>query len=319
MIVDAVVLWVDGSDQHWQATRQSAINEWSNYLSSESNANHRYQDHGDVYYCVESVLKNAPFVRRVFIVSCGQVPPYWEFNKERQAANGKIQLVHHSEFMPAEHLPTFNSCAIEVNLHKIHGLAKYFLYLNDDMFVLHPTTLNDFMCGPKIRYFSGPLVLNTSALHSDNFEYQKYCNSLAIKKCFGYRLRTTPIHQALLLHRDAFERVWVDAADLCEQTSSSKFRTCRGSNNANVNVYVFYHAAKGLNLTVPSKTFISNYFAKRSTFSTQDIRSVVARKIKLFCLNDSPTHAISNTQVQRALARIILGPKRAQLPIKRIN
>ena len=37
--------------------------------------------------------------------------------------------------MPKECLPTFNSCAIELHMHKIEGLSEHFVYFNDDIII----------------------------------------------------------------------------------------------------------------------------------------------------------------------------------------
>ena len=46
-------------------------------------------------------------------------------------------MVTHQEIFPKpldKHLRTFNSIAIEANLHHIPGLSEYFVYMNDDVF-----------------------------------------------------------------------------------------------------------------------------------------------------------------------------------------
>ena len=55
-----------------------------------------------------------------------------------------IRIVFHSQFMPKEVLPTYNSRAIEMYLHRIDGLSERFLYGNDDMFPLAPMQEDDF-------------------------------------------------------------------------------------------------------------------------------------------------------------------------------
>lgn len=39
---------------------------------------------------------------------------------------------------PSKYLPTFNCNPIELNFHRIPGLAEKFVYFNDDMFLLRP-------------------------------------------------------------------------------------------------------------------------------------------------------------------------------------
>ena len=48
----------------------------------------------------------------------------------------KLHVVRHDEFIPQEYLPTFSSHTIEMNIHRIPGLAEHFVYFNDDMFML---------------------------------------------------------------------------------------------------------------------------------------------------------------------------------------
>ena len=50
-------------------------------------------------------------------------------------------------FIPQKYLPTFSSFPIEVNLHRIKGLAERFVYFNDDMFLLKPVKRELFFAG----------------------------------------------------------------------------------------------------------------------------------------------------------------------------
>lgn len=47
-------------------------------------------------------------------------------------------VTHEQTFRDVKNLPTFNSNAIESNLHRIPGLSECFLYMNDDMFLGAP-------------------------------------------------------------------------------------------------------------------------------------------------------------------------------------
>ena len=47
-------------------------------------------------------------------------------------------------FRNLSHLPTFNSQAIEGQIHRIPGLSKSFLYLNDDIFFAKKVEIGDF-------------------------------------------------------------------------------------------------------------------------------------------------------------------------------
>jgi hypothetical protein len=55
--------------------------------------------------------------------------------------------VNHKAIWPLEALsglPTYNSMAIETNMHRIEGLAEHFVYANDDMLFLEPLEPKDF-------------------------------------------------------------------------------------------------------------------------------------------------------------------------------
>lgn len=49
-----------------------------------------------------------------------------------------VRLLDVSDFVPAQHLPTFNSHVFETFLWQIPGLSEHFIYLNDDMVLAHP-------------------------------------------------------------------------------------------------------------------------------------------------------------------------------------
>lgn len=129
--IDFVVTWVDGSDPVW-------LREKTEYLGREAGGgiapidagNMRYQDHGLLRYWFRGVEKFAPWVRRIHFVTCGHLPPWLD------AGHPKLHVVRHGDYMPEEFLPTFNSNAIEMGLHRIEGLAERFVYFNDDMFLL---------------------------------------------------------------------------------------------------------------------------------------------------------------------------------------
>ena len=48
-------------------------------------------------------------------------------------------------------LPTFNSHAIELNLHRIPGLAPAFLYFNDDFFLGQRAFPDDFLSAEEVQ------------------------------------------------------------------------------------------------------------------------------------------------------------------------
>ncbi|CAL4123915.1 unnamed protein product, partial [Meganyctiphanes norvegica] len=88
----------------------------------------RFEDNEELRYSLRSLEKFAPWVRQVYLVTNGQIP-YW-LNLDHP----RLTIVTHEEiFVNKSHLPTYSSPAIEAHLHRIPGLSKHFLYLNDDV------------------------------------------------------------------------------------------------------------------------------------------------------------------------------------------
>ena len=48
------------------------------------------------------------------------------------------EVTHKEIFANPDHLPTFSSPAIEINMHRIPGLSNRFIYSNDDFFLMRP-------------------------------------------------------------------------------------------------------------------------------------------------------------------------------------
>ncbi|XP_076320133.1 N-acetylglucosamine-1-phosphotransferase subunits alpha/beta-like isoform X2 [Tachypleus tridentatus] len=88
----------------------------------------RFTDNEELRYSLRSLEKNAPWIRQVYIITNGQIP-YW-LNLD----NPRISVVTHEEIFPNKsHLPSYSSPAIETHLHRIPGISKKFIYLNDDV------------------------------------------------------------------------------------------------------------------------------------------------------------------------------------------
>lgn len=134
MAIDFVILWVDGEDPDWLAEK-------SKYAASdadESSGKNRYRDWGLLPYWFRSVEQFTPWVRRIHFVTWGHVPAFLNPNAP------KLHIVNHSDFIPEAYLPTFSSHAIEMNIHRIPGLAEHFVYFNDDMFMLRQLSESEF-------------------------------------------------------------------------------------------------------------------------------------------------------------------------------
>ncbi|KAK3907559.1 N-acetylglucosamine-1-phosphotransferase subunits alpha/beta [Frankliniella fusca] len=104
----------------------------------------RFEDKEELRYSLRSLEKHAPWIRHVYLVTNGQIPHWLDLDNKR------ITLITHKDIFPNQsHLPTFSSPAIESHLHRIKGLSKKFLYLNDDIMFTRNVWPEDFFTNSK--------------------------------------------------------------------------------------------------------------------------------------------------------------------------
>ncbi|WP_421858465.1 stealth conserved region 3 domain-containing protein [Oricola sp.] len=162
--IDAVLLWVDGCDPAFRASLAPHIDR-SNFGAAVN----RFRSNGELRYALRSIERFAPWVRHVHLVTNGQVPGWLD--------RSTVRLVSHREIFPDPSvLPVFNSCAIELCLHRIEGLSRHFLYMNDDMFFGRPTPREYFFAdngAPKVLFQETHLHdrAGEGALHNRSFGY----------------------------------------------------------------------------------------------------------------------------------------------------
>lgn len=174
--IDIIITWVDDSDSEW-------ISEKNKWLKLEKKKNHnkwavgdnRYRDWDLLKYWFRGIEKYAPWVRTIHFVTCGHVPNWLNLD------NSKLHIVKHSDYIPKKYLPTFNSHTIELNLHRIPGLADKFIYFNDDMFLLKNTKPEDFFKNGLPRDFAG---LDLRTLDRKIIDYRPY-NAMIISEHFS--------------------------------------------------------------------------------------------------------------------------------------
>ncbi|WP_405653456.1 stealth family protein [Streptomyces sp. NBC_00019] len=149
--VDVVYTWVDGSDPEWLSHRSACTG--TGYHDEAANAA-RYLNRDELRYSLRSLHLYAPWVRTIYLVTDEQTPSWLD------AGLPGLRVVSHKEiFSDPGLLPTFNSHAIESQLHHIDGLSEHFLYFNDDVFLGRPTTPQDFFLANGLTKFFPSTVL----------------------------------------------------------------------------------------------------------------------------------------------------------------
>lgn len=145
--IDAVITWVDGSDPAHAARLAAYLQEIGGPRPSAAHPT-RFNDAGELEYCVASMLRFAPWLRTIYIVTDRQIPAL--IGKLRRTPfEGKVRVVDHRDIFAGheQHLPTFNSRAIITALWRIPGLSEQFLFFNDDFVLLQPVAPTDFFRG----------------------------------------------------------------------------------------------------------------------------------------------------------------------------
>lgn len=149
---DLVYTWVDGNDPVWRKKHDAFTGVESR--KKDVDCKGRYADNDELKYSLRSVEKYAPWIRRIFIVTDGQVPDWLD------TSNPKIRIIDHKDIISPEGLPCFNSQVIEHCLPRIPDLSEHFLYANDDMFINRDVSPGDFFAEdgfPVVRFLRSPM------------------------------------------------------------------------------------------------------------------------------------------------------------------
>lgn len=144
--IDAVVAWVDGNDPVHKAKRQK-YGKSTELSNDEVGGDIRFTSIGEIKYCIASLLRFAPFLRTIFILTDSQNPQIDSFVQEHfPQRTTRIQVVDHKDIYRGyeEYLPVFNSLSIETLIYRVPGLSEHYIYLNDDFMLAAPATPETF-------------------------------------------------------------------------------------------------------------------------------------------------------------------------------
>ena len=95
--VDVVYTWVDGSDPVWNAAREERLAGVTGTAQSrESSGRARFIAHDELRYSFRSIHLFAPWVRRIHLVTAGQVPDWLDPD------HPMVNLVDHAQILPAD-------------------------------------------------------------------------------------------------------------------------------------------------------------------------------------------------------------------------
>jgi len=164
--IDVVIAWVDGSDPKHAEKRAKFMGEAPTF-DANAIAETRYVQSDEIYTCIASIVKFAPFIRKIWIVTDDQVPcKLKECIENLDVEEGRVEVVDHTVIFRdhLEVLPNFNSMTIGSALWRIPGLSDRFIYFNDDVFLTREVQPEDFFQGDKaviygvVQEVPGPTV-----------------------------------------------------------------------------------------------------------------------------------------------------------------
>lgn len=326
MDIDFVITWVNGSDEVWQKEK-------ANYTPEEENddSSGRYRDFKLLRYLLRGIEKYAGWVRKIHLITWGHVPDWLS------TEHPKLAIVRHEDYLPKELLPTYNSCVLELYLHKIPDIAEHFVYFNDDMFLIRPIRKEDFFwkglpCDmlafqPVVANAENPLMshvfMNHSLVLAKHFDkrgnvkahkknyfkfgypLKNYCYN-ALELCFPRFTGFYTVHGPSAFLKRTYEDVWAREEKMLLALSKNRFRS-----KTDVSQYLFREWQKLAGDFVPRNVekMLAYYEIGRDNKAITD--TIIKQKKSVICINDTGV-AVDEAAVCKQLTDsfdVILGEK----------
>ena len=296
--IDLVYTWVDGSDPAWRQQYDA----WSERMRPGEQAVHpaRFRSRDELRYSLRSAWAYAGWFRSIHLVTAGHVP-------EWLTAHDRVHVVEHSAILPPDALPTFNSHALEANLHRIPNLAEHFVYLNDDFFVGRPLAPTAFFTANGLakvfeeeariegRFKGGPpRDADVAARNGADL----------IERRFGVRIGRKLHHAPFALRRSVLEQLSVEFAEAVEATTHSRFRS---PTDVSVASAFAHHYGLCRGEAVLGHLQIGYTYVAHVLLSWHLQRLALGRSDDVFCLNETEAIAARPEQVDDRVVRFLEG------------
>ena len=287
MDIDAVITWVDGKDP--VLARKRASYGGSVKLSEEDVAGAtRYASVGEIYWCVASIRKYAPFIRKIFIVTDGQDPKIPE-------GSVPVEIIDHKQIFAGyeSFLPVFNSIAIETMTWRIPGLSEHYVEFNDDFLLCAPVKPEDFFTpeGKPLCYCSRlsiPFTKFTRAIKRSENGHRKVTFKgtqmngalLAGAKWSFFKIDHTP--RPLL--RSFFEKWFAEHPEAMQHNISFRFRDPSQYSGQELH-YVSLHKTEGMELRPVKGNLFYMEPKKKKDYVPRKMAKLRAGNYKFCCFN----------------------------------
>jgi hypothetical protein len=288
-------------------------------LNADSICPSRFSDHGELRYALRALDQFAPWVRKIFLVTNGQVPDWLDCSSDR------VTIVCHDELFPDRNdLPTFNSHAIELHLHRIPGLSEHYLYFNDDVFLGSPVAPDDFnspLTGQRIYFedWGMPFFTDGSTLGRALTRTQQLLNARYGENRKWRAIAHTPqIYKRSILQE--VEGIW---AEDFRRTSRNRFRAADDVALRVLYYHVLVEDKRYRCFPTTAKepaTYVFFRLGANPKRARQRLGEIVELRPKFFCLNDdlgadeSPEAAATSLELASFLEAYFPNPSRFEKP-----
>jgi hypothetical protein len=243
--MDIVYTWVDDRFPGY-------LEELHRHAGSSHDTNpNRTRDNLDLLrYSLRSLVANAPWAERVFLVTARPQVPAW-----LAVDCPRLRLVHHDEIIDRDLLPTYSSFAILSHLTRIPGLGRRFLYLEDDMLFGAPVSPADFIDADGIIRVYQRLSRTPPPGDRDRRDISPWnaalarCNHL-LDAAFAPARRRHVNHVPLCIDRELWDEMLARWPQEAGHTRHSRFRA--SGNIAPEYLYPHYLVATGRGRMLPT-------------------------------------------------------------------
>ena len=291
--IDVVYTWVDGEAS--APLLQQALHDENQPVLPGAATRNRYRSIDELRFSLRSLHLYAPWVRRVFVVTNGTIPAWLN------TAHPKLRVVNHTEiFENPEAAPSFNSHAIEMNLHRIPGLAPAFLYFNDDFFLGQPVRREDFLSAEDVQsiFF---VDWDIPRAKTDQAHDRAYVFTLKLlDQAYGARPRKMLAHAPQLYRVDVLEEICRRWKREIEATSVHRFRA---GDDAVLRILYSYFLLESPVPRWPVRSVVlpqgkEYVFAPISTnhrYTRQGLSRAARDQPKFLCINDEIENAAESS------------------------
>lgn len=282
--IDVVISWVDGNDPlHKQ--KMNPYLEKLGRISDDLSGPTRFRSVGEIYFCVASIYRFAPFVRKIFIITDNQNPDLDEFIQQNfPESKIEIEIIDHTVlFRGFEHiLPVFNSRTIETCTYRIPGLSENYIYMNDDFFLVRPINYEDWYFENKIIAYGhwrsiilDKLLWLIKPLKNGHkpvgFKDSMITSAIKLKKKWRYfHLEHVP-HP---LKRSVLDNFFSKRTDLLNSNTSFRFRSAKQFNTQALYYLLMFDSKRAIERNT------NDLFLYIKPVNRE--KSYIARKLKTF-------------------------------------